>query len=204
LPSESTWQPKLLDQPRPDRHSIFPASKDIIDEAVSRYKLNDPGWSWWHRGKRTNIAPKMAFERIFMQQCPNKKGNIWPQGTFHPMKIIHVGLPVFTEKKGTWRTRQETIPAIQQHMGDVLLNISQQTLSRLLKGWAPLIEEFTEELKLKAPEPGPLLFGCVIDGVEHVVSAWSGARITMMIDNVGKDILRYKLGLPFIFEDEEE
>ena len=204
LPSESTWQPKLLDQPRPDRHSIFPASKDIIDEAVSRYKLNDPGWSWWHRGKRTNIAPKMAFKRIFMQQCPNKKGNIWPQGTFHPMKIIHVGLPVFTEKKGTWRTRQETIPAIQQHMGDVLLNISQQTLSRLLKGWAPLIEEFTEELKLKAPEPGPLLFGCVIDGVEHVVSAWSGARITMMIDNVGKDILRYKLGLPFIFEDEEE
>ena len=204
LPSESTWQPKLLDQPRPDRHSIFPAAEEIIDEAVSRYKLNDPGWSWWHRGKRTNIAPKMAFERIFMQQCPNKKGNIWPQGTFHPMKIIHVGLPVFTEKKGTWRTRQETIPAIQQHMGDVLLNISQQTLKRLLLGWAPLIEEFTEELKLEAPEPGPLLFGCEIEGVEHVVSAWSGARITMMIDNVGKDILRYKLGLPFIFEDEEE
>jgi 16S rRNA C967 or C1407 C5-methylase (RsmB/RsmF family) len=204
LPSESTWQPKLLDHPKPDRHSIFPAAEEIIDEAVSRYKLNDPGWSWWHRGKRTNIAPKMAYERIFMQQCPNKKGNIWPQGTFHPMKIIHVGLPVFTEKKGTWRTRQESIPAIQQHMGDVLLNISQQTLGRLLQGWAPLIEEFTEELKIKAPESGPLLFGCEIDGVNHVVSAWSGARITMMIDDVGKDILRVKLGLPFIFESEEE
>jgi len=146
----------------------------------------------------------MALERIFMQQCPNKKGNIWPQGTFHPMKIIHVGLPVFTEKKGTWRTRQESIPALQQHMGDVLLNISQQTLGRLLQGWAPLIEEFTEELKIEAPEPGPLLFGCQIDGVDHVASAWSGARITMMIDDVGKDILRAKLGLPFIFESEEE
>ncbi len=204
LPSESTWQPKLLDHPKPDRHSIFPAAEEIIDEAVSRYKLNDPGWSWWHRGKRTNIAPKMALERIFMQQCPNKKGNIWPQGTFHPMKIIHVGLPVFTEKKGTWRTRQESIPALQQHMGDVLLNISQQTLGRLLQGWAPLIEEFTEQLKIEAPEPGPLLFGCQIDGVDHVASAWSGARITMMIDDVGKDILRTKLGLPFIFESEEE
>jgi 16S rRNA C967 or C1407 C5-methylase (RsmB/RsmF family) len=204
LPSESTWQPKLLDHPKPDRHSIFPAAEEIIDEAVSRYKLNDPGWSWWHRGKRTNIAPKMALDRIFMQQCPNKKGNIWPQGTFHPMKIIHVGLPVFTEKKGTWRTRQESIPALQQHMGDVLLNISQQTLGRLLQGWAPLIEEFTEQLKIEAPEPGPLLFGCQIDGVDHVASAWSGARITMMIDDVGKDILRVKLGLPFIFECEEE
>lgn len=204
LPSESTWQPKLLDHPKPDRHSIFPAAEEIIDEAVSRYKLNDPGWSWWHRGKRTNIAPKMALERIFMQQCPNKKGNIWPQGTFHPMKIIHVGLPVFTEKKGTWRTRQESIPALQQHMGDVLLNISQQILGRLLQGWAPLIEEFTEQLKIEAPEPGPLLFGCQINGIVHVASAWSGARITMMIDDVGKDILRAKLGLPFIFESEEE
>jgi hypothetical protein len=89
-------------------------------------------------------------------------------------------------------------------MGDVLLNISQQTLGRLLQGWAPLIEEFTEELKIEAPESGPLLFGCEIDGVDHVVSAWSGARITMMIDDVGKDILRVKLGLPFIFESEEE
>jgi len=26
----------------------------------------------------------------------------------------------------------------------------------------------------------------------------------MMIDDTGKDILRIKLGLPFIFEDEEE
>jgi len=120
------------------------------------------------------------------------------------MKIIHVGLPVFTEKKGTWRTRQESIPAIQQHMGDVLLNISEETLKRLLQGWAPLIEEFIEELEIEAPEPGPLLFGCVINEVEHVVSAWSGARITMMIDDTGKDILRMKLGLPFIFEDEEE
>lgn len=204
LPPESTWQPKLLDQPKLDRHSIFPAAQEIIDEAVTRYKIDDPDWSWWHRGKRTNVAPKMAYERIFMQQCPNKKGNIWPQGTFHPMKIIHVGLPVFTEKKGTWRTRQESIPALQQHMGDVILNISEETLKRLLQGWSPMVEDFVEELAIETPEAGPLLFGCHIGGVEHIVSAWSGARITMMIDNIGKDILRVKLGLPFIYEVEEE
>ena len=113
---DSGWVPLVLDQPRPNRHSIFPAPNEIIEEVQQRYGINDSDWSWWHRGKRLNIAPKLVEERIFDQQCPNKRGNLWPAGTFHPLKLIHVGLPAFTQKRKIWRSRQESVPALRSLM----------------------------------------------------------------------------------------
>ncbi len=199
---ESGWVPMVLDQPRPNRHSIYPAPQPIVEEVQERYGLNDSDWSWWHRGKRLNIAPKLVEERIFSRQCPNKKGNLWPGGTFHPLKLIHVGLPAFTQKRKIWRSRQESVPALRHLITASTPAISPETLERMLRGWAPLMEDYAEAFGT-IEEEGPVLLSCALPCGEALVSGWVGARLTLMIDRVGRDVLRMKLGMPTEADEEE-
>ncbi|MFL2970137.1 MAG: hypothetical protein ACJZ63_04600 [Candidatus Poseidoniaceae archaeon] len=192
---DSGWVPLVLDQPRPNRHSIFPAPTEIIEEVQQRYGISDSDWSWWHRGKRLNIAPKLVEERIFNQQCPNKRGNLWPAGTFHPLKLIHVGLPAFTQKRKIWRSRQESVPALRSLMTAPMHDLAPDTLRRMLQGWAPLMEEYTTEFG-PLEEVGPVLMSCTLPCGQAFVSGWVGARLTLMIDRIGRNVLRMKLDMP--------
>ncbi len=200
--ADSGWEPLILDHPEPNRHTIYAAEPEVIEEAALRYGIQSQHWSWWSRGKRLNIAPTMVHERIFNQQCPNKRGNLWPAGTFHPLKLIHVGLPAFTKKRGGWRSRQEAIPSLQPLITESKYVVSPEMLTRLLQGWAPLMEEFNEEF-IPIFSEGPLLLSCLLPCGEALVSAWTGARLTLMVDEKGRDVLRLKLGMPFVSEEEE-
>lgn len=199
---ESGWVAMLLDQPRPNRHSIFPAPQSIIDEVQQRYGIKDSNWSWWHRGKRLNIAPKLVEERIFNKQCPNKKGNLWPAGTFHPLKLVHVGLPAFTEKRKIWRSRQESVPALRDSITAETHQVQPETLQRMLHGWAPLMQDYIEAFG-QVDAQGPILMSCELPGGTALISGWVGARLTLMIDRVGRDVLRLKLDMPPEPDEEE-
>jgi len=201
--SESGWEPLLLDQPHTNRHTIYAAPQEIIDEASTRYGIAQDEVSWWVRGKRLNIAPKMVDERIFNQKCPNKRGNLWPEGTFHPLKLIHAGLPAFTKKRGGWRSRQEAVPALHSLITESKVPVSAEVLERMLLGWAPLLEDYNDEFE-PIQIDGPLLLSCELSSGEELISAWAGARLTLMMDEKGRDILRLKLGMPFQYETEEE
>ena len=199
----SGWVPLILDRPQPNRHTIYSAPNEIIAEAASRYGIEAGEWSWWIRGRRLNIAPKMVEERIFNQQCPNKRGNLWPEGTFHPLKLIHAGLPAFTKKKGDWRTRQEAIPRLQSVIRSSKYPVSPEVLSQLLEGWAPMMEEYNDKHP-SIDATGPILLSCELPVGEELISAWAGARLTLMMDDKGRDILRLKIGLPFNLNSSEE
>ena len=199
----SGWEPLVLDHPQTTRHTIYAADAETINEAKTRYGLTAEDLSWWSRGKRLNIAPKMVEERIFNQKCPNKRGNLWPEGTFHPLKLIHVGLPAFTKKRDAWRSRQEAVPALQALITESKQSIAPDTLRRMLRGWAPLVEDYNAEFEQLEFE-GPLLLSCQLPSGENLISAWAGARLTLMLDEKARDILRLKLGMPFQADDEEE
>tara|TARA_B110000467_G_scaffold79044_1_gene71432 strand:+ start:12205 stop:13989 length:1785 start_codon:yes stop_codon:yes gene_type:complete len=199
---ESGWVPMVLDLPGPNRHSIFPAPQPIIDEVQQRYGITESDWSWWHRGKRLNIAPKLVEERIFSQQCPNKKGNLWPAGTFHPLKLIHVGLPAFTQKRKIWRSRQESVPALRPLIAPPRHSLAPETLRRMLRGWSPLMDDYVERFG-PLEEEGPILMSCDLPCGPALVSGWVGARLTLMIDRVGRDVLRMKLDMPTEADEEE-
>jgi len=195
--------PLVLDQPHTNRHTIYAAPQNIIDEASTRYGIVPDEVSWWVRGKRLNIAPKMVYDRIFNQKCPNKRGNLWPEETFHPLKLIHAGLPAFTKKRGDWRSRQEAVPALHPLITASKIVVAPETLQRLLTGWAPLLEDYNDEFEPIVID-GPLLLSCELSGGEELISAWAGARLTLMMDEKGRDILRLKLAMPFQHEEEEE
>lgn len=194
--ANSSWTPKLMDKPKTNRHSVFLAEQEVIENISSRYGIDSKKWSWWSRGKRLNISSKSVTDRLFNRVCPNKKGDLWPEGTFHPLKLIHVGMPTFVKNKGTWRTRQEAIPALE-HDIEHTVEVEKEIIIKMLEGWVPTVDEFLEIQQIDHLEDGPLLLKCQIQNSDAIVSAWSGVRISLMINTLERDIIRAKLGLEF-------
>ena len=193
----STWKPKLMERPRPNRHSVFLADEETVKQISQAYQIDAEKWSWWSRGKRLNIAPKSVADRLYNRVCPNKRGDLWPEGTFHPLKLIHVGMPTFVKNKGTWRTRQEGIPALEYDLGKTCIEVVKDIAIKMLEGWVPTVEEFQESLELEDLNEGPLLLTCELKGSSSLISAWAGVRVSLMINTLERDILRAKLGIEF-------
>ena len=122
--------------------------------------------------------------------------------SFHPMRVAHVGLPAFTLKKDSWRSRQEALYAYGDGFSQNLMEVEEAVFIRLLRGWAPLVDTFCEETRVKRPPAGAFLVRSTLPWGEETISVWVGARITLMIDTNEQNILRHKLGLPW--RDEEE
>ena len=180
----------------------MPADEVEITEVVNQYQLDTEGLFWWKRGRRLNLTPYSVYQRLYHPKCPNKDGNLWQHDTFHPLKIIHAGMPCFVNNKGSWRTRQEAIPAIENILGDVLVEIDHDTVIALLNDEAILKQDLLpEEIK---DFSGPLILSSMIQGHKALISAGSGNWISLMIGTTEKDIIRAKLQLPFEHELEEE
>jgi multisite-specific tRNA:(cytosine-C5)-methyltransferase len=193
----SSWEPKLMERPKPNRHSVFLAEQETVKQISEGYLIDADKWSWWSRGKRLNIAPKSVIDRLYNRLCPNKRGDLWPEGTFHPLKLIHVGMPTFVKNKGTWRTRQEAIPALEYDLGETCIDVEKEIVIQMLEGWVPTIEEFKERLGLEVLAEGPILLTCPLSGSKSIISAWAGVRVSLMINTLERDILRAKLGIEF-------
>ena len=202
LVQDSGWEPRIIDVRAGGRHAVVPAEAEEVSQVVEQYKLNTNGLRWWKRGRRLNITPESVYDRLYNPMCPNKDGNLWQNDTFHPLKIIHAGMPCFVNNKGAWRTRQEAIPAIEKIIGDVVVEVEIQTVIELLNDDAILKEDLLpKEMKEYS---GPLILGSTILNQRVLISAWSGNWISLMISTTEKDILRAKLELPFEYELKEE
>ncbi len=66
-----------------------------------------------------------------------------------------------------------------------------------------MIEQYNSDFE-PIEVDGPLLLSCQLPSGEALISAWAGARLTLMMDEKGRDILRLKLDMPFQADDEEE
>jgi len=202
LRRDSGWEPKLRTPPPSDKNTVVRADKEVQDSVFSMYGMDDSPYSVWQRGKRMNIAPPMVAKRLYDKECPTNKGELWPKGTFHPLRAIHVGMPAFTLKKNSWRTRQEALYLLSQNITKNTMDVDLDIFTRLLRGWAPMVEEFEEELNCEPLPKGAFLVSTTLNEDKQVISVWVGARVTLMVDLAEQNILRKKLELPW--RDEEE
>lgn len=200
--TSDTWTPTIKQPPAPTVNTVVSANADVMRTVSELYGMDLSPYSVWQRGKRLNLAPPMVKQRLFDPEAPTKKGDIWPSGTFHPMRVAHVGLPAFTLKKDSWRSRQEAIYAYSDLFTANVQEIDEDMFIRLLRGWAPLIEAFAEETGLEGLPNGAYLFRTAFAWGNETLAVWLGARVTLMIDVNEQNILRRKLVLPW--RDEEE
>ena len=82
------------------------------------------------------------------------------------------------------------------------MEIEADIFERVLRGWAPMVEEFCEVVGCEPPASGALLFVTEAAESRVIICVWIGARVTLMIDKAEQDVLRRKLDLPW--RDEEE
>ena len=193
---QSGWESRLLEAPKPNRHTVHGATEEEAAVVMQQCRLDNADYSWWKRGKRMAIAPPLVYNRMWAQQTPNKRGDRWPEGTFHPLQVLHVGLPAFVSKNGNWRARQESIPLLYDQLSQDLPDINAEVLQRLLNGEAlePAVV-FANETSPK----GAFLLRCRHETGSLIINAWCGERITLMLDKGERRLLSIRLNL----EEEE-
>ncbi|MGB1437352.1 MAG: hypothetical protein ACPG7Q_04305 [Candidatus Poseidoniaceae archaeon] len=193
---DSGWESRLLDKPGANRHTIHAAEKDEAAIVMEQCQLTDAGFSWWKRGKRMAVAPALVHDRIWAQETPNKRGDRWPKGTFHPLQVLHVGLPAFVSKNDNWRARQESIPLLYTQLSENIIHIDNDVLMRLLND-----EALEPDVVFGQQEPpqGAFLLRCMHQTGSLIINAWCGTRITLMLDKAERRLLSIRLGL----EEEE-
>jgi 16S rRNA C967 or C1407 C5-methylase (RsmB/RsmF family) len=200
--AEGNWTPAVKTPPAPTSNSVIQARAEVVEHVQTMYGIDLSGTSLWQRGKRLNVAPPMVHERLFHPPSPTNKGDVWGGDSFHPVRVVHAGLPAFTLKKGSWRSRQEALYAYGNRFKNNVATVSADVFVRLLRGWAPLLDDFFAETELVSLPAGAYLLRSELPWGLETISVWVGARITLMIDVNEQNILRYKLGLPW--RDEEE
>ena len=193
---QSGWESRLLEAPKPNRHTVHGATEEEAAVVMQQCRLDNADYSWWKRGKRMAIAPPLVYNRMWAQETPNKRGDRWPEGTFHPLQVLHVGLPAFVSKNGNWRARQESIPLLYDQLSEDLPDINADVLLRLLKSEAlePAVV-FANETSPK----GAFLLRCRHETGSLIINAWCGERITLMLDKGERRLLSIRLNL----EEEE-
>lgn len=199
---DSDWTPTVKAPPKPTSNSVVRAEAQVVQLVESMYGIDLSASSLWQRGKRLNVAPPMVYERLFKPPSPTNKGDVWGGDSFHPVRVVHAGLPAFTLKKNSWRSRQEALYVYGNQFESNVATVTPEVFVRLLRGWAPLLEEFTGETQLDNLPAGAFLLRSSLPWGTETISVWVGARITLMIDVNEQNILRYKLDLPW--RDEEE
>ncbi len=196
------WTPTVKTPPPPTPNSVVLADKNVVEHVETMYGIDLSTYSCWQRGKRLNVAPPLVLDRLFKPASPTNKGDVWGGDSFHPVRVVHAGLPAFTLKKNSWRSRQESLYALGEHFQSNVARVSADHFVRLLRGWAPLVDDFLETTEMTDVSAGAFLIRSDLPWGEETISVWVGARVTLMIDTNEQNILRHKLDLPW--RDEEE
>ena len=199
---EKGWSPTVKQPPEPTLNSVVVANEATVQSLETLYGIDLSPYSLWQRGKRLNLAPPMVHERLFKPEAPTNKGDVWRGDSFHPVRVVHAGLPAFTLKKDSWRSRQEVLYSLGDSFQNNVATVDESVFVRLLRGWAPLLEEFIETTGIAGLPSGAYLIRSELPWGRETISVWIGARITLMIGVDEQNILRYKLSLPW--RDEEE
>ena len=193
LKRELNREPVELPRQKKNRHSTTPAPEDIIDSICEQWGIDRSAFAWWHRGKRVNLSSNVAVERLYNLPVTNNKGDYWPGEDFHPLRMIHVGQPSFTDNKGNWRPRGEALEMLRPHLKSNIYDVPKSSFEEILRGIVPMKDDFAVDLPTGS---------AIIRTGEHLMPVWTAARVSPMISEHEKDILRLKLNIQLMEEEE--
>jgi 16S rRNA C967 or C1407 C5-methylase (RsmB/RsmF family) len=186
-----------LRDPAPrSRHDVDPAEGPEVEDLVRAHALQRD-LAWWRRGKRLAIGPASAVRRLWVPPTPDGKGGRHRGASFHPLRVIHVGLPAFADNRGHWRIRQEGLVAVQRRGQPRAVEVDHNLAVRLLHNEVLEVDDLPPQLST-----GSGILSCTTeDGVVHL-PVWIQAKVTLMLDDDERRVLLLRMTGSIPMEDE--
>jgi len=147
--------------------------------------------SLWSRGKKIMISPKVIQSRLHAPPSRNSKNAEYPKHRFAPLRVIHLGSPIFVEKKGVWRLRHEGVVQFPDKHLSSSVKISIELARDLLLDGQIAIEDVPFDVtNLKK---GPILLIVDTEQFPIYISAWIGQKLTPMVSQPEQNIMLQQL-----------
>ncbi len=153
--------------------------------------------SMWTRGKSLLWSTEEA-RSVWNSERTRKGGRILVTGgRWRPLRVIHLGLIAARVRNGSLeRVVSRAARRLFGHISEPFVKVERGVLESILLGSEPPTEEL-----------GGLLEGVrgsriLVDGSGSCLPVWVGARVTPMISEAEKTVMRSLLGLPIAPEEE--
>ena len=173
-----------------------------IDSELSATLKKTLGWEQehlWKRGKNILWSTPEAKEIWKLDRRKRSGRTFIPGNRWRPLKVIHLGLLTLKlNGNEIERIVGKAVPKIIQDIQFGKSNVSSQVIDELLIGKEPPAYEISLELdKIRG---GHIL---VENNQETCLPVWIGGRVSLMISEQERRILRAQRKLPIILDEEE-
>jgi len=154
--------------------------------------------SMWERGKSLIWSTEEMGE-IWKSKRARKSGRVEvPGGRWRPLKVIHLGLIAAKIRHGELdRLVSRGARKLLGEISGPFSEVDSSIIDSILMGEEPLPESVIGNL-------GEFRGGRVLfDGLGSCLPVWIGSRVTPMISDAEKTVMRSVRGLPIVLEEEE-
>tara|TARA_B100000686_G_scaffold207218_1_gene214125 strand:+ start:7305 stop:8951 length:1647 start_codon:yes stop_codon:yes gene_type:complete len=154
--------------------------------------------SMWARGKSLLWSTEQV-RRVWESERSRKGGKVLvPGGRWRPLKVIHLGLIAARIRHGELeRVVSRAARKLRGEVSGPFVEVGRDTLESILLGNEPVPESVDEGLA--GVRGGRVL----VDQDGSCLAVWVGARITPMVSESEKTVMRAVRGLPIALEEEE-
>ncbi|MGY8645488.1 MAG: RsmB/NOP family class I SAM-dependent RNA methyltransferase [Candidatus Poseidoniales archaeon] len=173
-----------------------------IDSEITEMIKEGLGWeenNLWIRGKNLLWSTPEAKE-IWQSDRSKRSGRTFiPGNRWRPLRVIHLGLlTIKLEKNQIERIVGRAAPKIIHDINLGKSEVNTQVINELLSGKEPPAYEIS--LELDQIRGGHILFE---ENHDICLPVWIGGRVSLMISEQERRILRAQRGLPIILDEEE-
>jgi NOL1/NOP2/sun family putative RNA methylase len=173
-----------------------------IDSEITKMIKEGLGWeenNLWIRGKNLLWSTPEAKE-IWQSDRSKRSGRTFiPGNRWRPLRVIHLGLlTIKLEKNQIERIVGRAAPKIIHDINLGKSEVNTQVINELLSGKEPPAYEIS--LELDQIRGGHILFE---ENHDICLPVWIGGRVSLMISEQERRILRAQRGLPIILDEEE-
>lgn len=206
LITDPDWIPTYRKLPIPSRHTPVPLAEERKIEMLDEWEVGDTGLAWFSRGKAVSMTSVETLDWLHTPERPAGNKKMWPGGHWHPIKILHAGIPAFEKRGERWRPKGTVLYALGGKIGGPNIHLSEEEMISLLQGNAVELDNIQYPKGIR----GPIIAKCKPNTADNndslkskllaniCVGAWIGERLTTMTNNYESNILLMQLGVdPF-------
>ena len=191
--SDPVQSQKIFDDP-----DSFPQPIDEKREIELREVWGSVPSSMWSRGKSL-LWSSDEIRKIWDDERTRKSGReLIPGGRWRPLKVIHLGLIAARLRKGSLdRTVSRAARRLRKEISGPFVDVDEHVIDDILRGKEPLRSDISS---LQVSDRGSRI---LVGPSGYCLAVWVGSRVTPMVSQSEKIVMRGVRDLSFEPKEEE-